>query len=474
MAIGDIFHVNEFKAKIDELQKETIQLQAKKNNLETSNQHLQAKEADLETHNQQLQVEIKDLKSKADLKLSLKQMEPIELNKVIADKEKDIETKAQQVKASLQQINQLNAQIMQLKDKLNGIKADISQLSPELEMSAYGFYQPQYDFATSLGYKEKLQTIRDQQKAMIKAKHAVSFNSNWQVNGSDTEGRKMNRNNIKAILRSFNNECTDAINKVSYSNFERIQTRIERSFEQHNKMYRVVQIEMQRRYLQLKLQELHLAFEYRQKVQAEKEQLREERAREREEKALQREIKAQHKMIDKEINHYTKAIEELETRQVASENDQSLRKEIEALKAKLADYHTKKAAVDYRESNATAGYVYIISNIGSFGKNIYKIGVTRRLDPMDRINELGSASVPFKFDVHAIIFSENAYALESELHNRFAKDRINMVNNRKEYFHITIDAIETELKKYKNITVDFREVPEAEEYRESLALTKAE
>ena len=126
--------------------------------------------------------------------------------------------------------------------------------------------------------------------------------------------------------------------------------------------------------------------------------------------------------------------------------------------------------MDYREENATAGYVYIISNVGSFGKNVFKIGVTRRLDPW-MINELGSASVPFKFDVHALIFSENAYQLESELHQRFSQKRVNMVNNRKEYFHISINEIEDELKKYSNLTVDFKEAPEAEEYRESLAIS---
>lgn len=119
--------------------------------------------------------------------------------------------------------------------------------------------------------------------------------------------------------------------------------------------------------------------------------------------------------------------------------------------------------------NATAGYVYIISNIGSFGPDVIKIGVTRRLDPMDRIDELGSASVPFKFDVHALIFSYDAYALESELHQRFDKQRVNKVNNRKEYFRVPITEIKKVLEEYKDLTVDFNETPDAPEYRESLA-----
>lgn len=443
MSLGDLFRISEFKNTIQKSKVEIVQLE--------------------ET--------IDKLKKQNDIKLSLQQMKPEQLDQLINSKRKTLDELDKQIDlADKKRINALS-EIEKQSDMLNEIKADISDLSPDLEMSSYGLYQPQYDFSDSLGYKDRLQEIREQQKNLIKNKAACIFNNHWQVNGSIVQGRKMNRNNIKAILRSFNNECTDAINKVSYSNFDRIKTRIIRSFNQHNKMYEVVEISMVNNYLQLKLKELHLAFEYRQKVQEEKDKLREQRAREKEEKALQREIKAQQKMLNKQIDHYSKAIQELQKRQTEDPRNEGLIAEIEKLKQKLTQYEDKKAAVDYREENATAGYVYIISNVGSFGKNVFKIGVTRRLDPMDRINELGSASVPFKFDVHALIFSENAYQLESELHQRFSQKRVNMVNNRKEYFHISINEIEDELKKYSNLTVDFKEAPEAEEYRESLAIS---
>lgn len=124
--------------------------------------------------------------------------------------------------------------------------------------------------------------------------------------------------------------------------------------------------------------------------------------------------------------------------------------------------------MDYRESNARAGYVYIISNIGSFGNDVVKIGVTRRLEPLERINELSSASVPFKFDVHALIFSYDAYTLESQLHQHFSAHRINKVNNRKEFFKVSIEDIEEVLVSHKNLTIDFEKMAEAQEYRESL------
>ena len=126
--------------------------------------------------------------------------------------------------------------------------------------------------------------------------------------------------------------------------------------------------------------------------------------------------------------------------------------------------------MDYRLENIGAGYVYIISNIGAFGENIFKIGVTRRLEPLDRIRELSSASVPFKFDVHALIFSYQAYNLEKELHNLFDNKRVNLVNNRKEFFNISIEEVETALSKYKDLTFEFNKIPDAEEYRETLKL----
>ena len=146
---------------------------------------------------------------------------------------------------------------------------------------------------------------------------------------------------------------------------------------------------------------------------------------------------------------------------------------IDELQKNVEESEAKKKDLDYRQENATAGYVYIISNIGSFGKDIVKIGVTRRLDPMERIDELGSASVPFKFDVHALIFSYDAYSLETELHSRFADRRINKVNNRKEYYRVAISEIKDALSEYKDLTVDFNEIPEAPEYRESLAMTNS-
>ena len=123
--------------------------------------------------------------------------------------------------------------------------------------------------------------------------------------------------------------------------------------------------------------------------------------------------------------------------------------------------------IDYREANQRAGYVYIISNIGAFGENVYKIGMTRRLDPQDRVDELGDASVPFNFDVHAMIFSDDAPALETALHKAFEDRKLNMVNTRREFFNVTLDEIKEVVKENFDKTVEFVDVPDAEQFRVS-------
>ncbi|MGF2385180.1 DUF4041 domain-containing protein [Lentilactobacillus otakiensis] len=436
MAFSDLFKINKFKEQITKLSQD----------------------------NQKLVDETSKLKKSLDLQLSVQQMKPLELENLITEK-------SNKIAELTPKLSNLEIEITKQEQTVEELKAEVGDLEANKEMSGYGLYTPHYEFATSSGYKEKLTEIRDLQKQAIKTRSAVQFDSRWTVNGSLSKGNRMMRNNIKAIFRSFNNECTDAINKVTYSNYERVVKRIEKSFIQHNKMYEVENVQMLPNYLQLKYSELDLAFSYAQKKQEEKDLLREQREKEREDKKLQQEIKQERKKVDKEIQHYDQAIEELQSRmKLESSDKEGLQAEIEKLRHELDSLHDKKSDIDYRESNATAGYVYIISNIGSFGKNIVKIGVTRRLEPLDRINELSSASVPFKFDVHALIFSQDAYALESELHERFADNRVNKVNNRKEYFKIGIEEIEEELKKYQDVTVDFHENPDAEEYRESLSL----
>ncbi len=192
----------------------------------------------------------------------------------------------------------------------------------------------------------------------------------------------------------------------------------------------------------------------------------------REEAKLAKEIEEERKKLEKEQQHYQNALQRINAQlEAASDADRAAIEEKKAeLMAQLDKIDKEFADVDYREANQRAGYVYVISNIGAFGENVYKIGMTRRLDPQDRVDELGDASVPFNFDVHAMIFSNDAPKLEAALHNAFADRKLNFVNQRREFFNVSLDEIKQVIKDNYDKSVEFVELAPAEQYRESLKL----
>lgn len=290
------------------------------------------------------------------------------------------------------------------------------------------------------------------------------------LDGSQAKGKTMQKQLIKAMIRGFNGEVDGHLVKVSASNLEKKITSVKKSFEQLNKMYERNQIRLANNYLALKIDELRLAAEYELKKQEEKEILREQRAKEREDKKLQAEIAAKRKQVEKDRKHFSQMVNNVEKLLLTATDEKKIKldAQLKEYQEKLAEIEEMEEDIDYREGHATAGYVYVISNLGAFGEDVYKIGVTRRLEPLDRIRELGSASVPFQFDVHALIFSENAFALEKELHDKFDKYKINKINSRKEYFKVPFSEIKSTLENHKELTIELAEEAEAFEYRQGL------
>lgn len=306
-----------------------------------------------------------------------------------------------------------NDEINELNSTIKGLKKSIITFSDEILVQNFGLYEPRYSFLNADSYKAELTNIRNMQKAMIKDGSAVSGSADWQVNGSVVRGRKMIKDMQKLLLRAFNSECDEIINKIKYNNYNSSVKKMERSFNAIAKLGVTMAISITSDYYDLKIQELQLSLEYQIQKQREKEEKAELRAQQREEARLQKELKEQRKNIDKERKHYEQALSNI-NKQLSSSSDEDtedLNKKKEEIIQSLSDIDTKIKNIDYREANQKAGYVYVISNIGSFGEGIYKIGMTRRLNPQERVDELGDASVPFKFDVHAMIFSEDAPAL---------------------------------------------------------------
>lgn len=389
--------------------------------------------------------------------------EAVNLQAMIAELQKNFSVLQSELKKKQEELQKIESDI-------NSKRSQLIIMDDEILVQEFGLYRPTFDFASSLDYKEQLASIRALQKDLIKNKDAVAGDMNWQVNGSVSKGKKMVSDTQKLLLRAFNNECDDIVSKVKYTNFDASLDRIYKSAEAISKLGSTMSISVTRQYIDAKVKELRLAFEYQQKKQQEKEELKAAREEQREQAKILKEIEEQKRKIEKEQNHYKSAYDKLLKQLSADPENAELLEKKNQLENHLRDIDKALSDIDYRQTNMKAGYVYVISNIGAFGENVYKIGMTRRLEPQDRIDELGDASVPFRFDVHAMIFTDDAPALENALHHAFENRKLNMVNQRKEFFNVTLDEIKDVVKKNFDKTVEFYDVPDAEQYRVSLKM----
>ena len=361
----------------------------------------------------------------------------------------------------------LEKEIDKRTSKIDTLKKEAIFFEDAITFQEFGLYTPRYNFVTSEEYKEELDNIRDAQKKLIKSDKAIIGATTWTVNGSKSKGNKMIADMKKLFLRAFNSDCEDVISKVKYNNFDMSLKKIHQSANSIERLGKSMSLKITPKYIDWKEEELTLAFEYQQKKQEEKEAQKAARAEMREAARHQKEIEAQRKKIEKEQTHYQTAYEKLLKQLEENPDNADLLTKKSELENQLNDIDKAIKDIDYREANQRAGYVYIISNIGAFGENVYKIGMTRRLDPQDRVDELGDASVPFNFDVHAMIFSDDAPALEAALHKAFEDRKLNMVNTRREFFNVTLDEIKEVVKKNFDKTVEFIDVPDAEQFRVS-------
>ncbi len=368
---------------------------------------------------------------------------------------------------ALSEAERLRGEADKLRAEVDEKKKFLVTFDDELMLQEFGLYEPRFDFTSVEQYKDELKRLRDEQKRAVRSMNDQAKHTQWTVNNSKAQGRKMVGDIVRLLIRAFNGECDEIVRKVKFSNIDASVSAIQKSAETISKLGRVIGISVPQDYVELKKREAYLSYEYAHFKQQEKERLRELREQEREEAKLRREIAEQRKKLDKERKQYEKALADID-RQIAGASGE----ELDALNAKRAEIvanlgEVDKATqdIDYREANQKAGYVYVISNIGSFGEGVFKIGMTRRLDPMERVMELSDASVPFNFDVHAMIFTEDAPGLEAALHREFENRKINRVNQRREFFRVTLDEIKDVVLRSYDKTVEFVDVPDAEQYR---------
>lgn len=324
-------------------------------------------------------------------------------------------------------------------------------------LQAMGVYKYHHPLENVPAYEDKLDDIRAEIKRMIEAKSAVYSDTQFTLENSIAKGSKLTGDLAKLCLRSFNIEAETAIKTMRAGSLEMAKGRLQKSKTTIEKLGSMMSIKISDEYFALRLIELELVSDYLVKKQEEKEAEREERARLREEKKVAEELERQREKLEKELVKYQTALER------AGDNPEG-REEFEK---KIADIESAIEENDYRLKNTRAGYVYVISNPGAFGEEVVKIGMTRRLEPMDRIKELGDASVPFPFEVHLLHFDDDAFALESKLHNHFSERRLNLVNTRKEFFFANGEEVKEAIVKGFGLTVEFVKDVASEQYLQS-------
>ncbi|MBC5996348.1 DUF4041 domain-containing protein [Romboutsia hominis] len=377
--------------------------------------------------------------------------------------------------------NEFKGDIKKLEEELNNVSNKLELTTEvlnyqELEEDLYtfqvGMFDKKYEYELSEEYNEQLKLNRVKQKEVVKKGEALNtkdINDIFSYSVKDSEKKRYINNIHKLIIRTFNNECDIIINKLSVANIENSRKRLESAKEQINKLVLILRISINMEYYKLKVDELQLQYEYLIKIQEEREEQREIKERMREEAKIQAEINKLEKEAEKEQLMYEKMLEKVkaELEKASLEEKSILELKIQNLEKNLKEAEEKMKRAESMAQKTRAGYVYIISNIGSFGEDVYKIGMTRRLEPMDRVKELSDASVPFSFDVHAMIYSEDAPTLEKDLHNKFNEKRLNKINLRKEFFNVKLSEIEEEVNNITGASIKFTKLAEALEYRQS-------
>lgn len=359
---------------------------------------------------------------------------------------------------------ELEISINNLKKEKSELESIIKELDSDILLKTIDISE--YLNISSQEIKTKLQMLKLEQDNLVKDNKAITI---IKFASSQT----IINNNIKQILRCFNSDCKNIIDSLTIRNIDTCRNKIQKAYSTLNAIFKSDNIALSENYYELKLKELTLVYSYIKQTEIEKEQQKAIREQLIEEEKVRKEIEREKEKIDKEEKQFKNEISKLMNylnKTTVDVEKQLYIDKIKDLEEKLKLLEKDKENVLQREQNTRAGYVYIISNIGSFGENIYKIGMTRRLEPMDRIKELSSASVPFQFDVHALIFSEDAPGLENILHQTFKENQVNKVNPKKEFYNIDLDKIKDVVKNNYNNTVNFTDYAEAYEYRESIKI----
>lgn len=421
-----------------------------------------------------------------------------------------VETQKKNYEIVKNNVVSLNTKLTYMKNQLSNYEEDLYKHESKYSTDDYDLYKYIFTNETPDSFKEKIEDNYIKGQILFDSGLAVIDTSEKYVGEEDISFNRRSQNIMKNMINLFNAECNQIFDKLTIRNVNKMIEKLNKVKDNINKINKVNANHyyyISDEYYKIKIDEIQLKFEfetakqkYKDEQDAIKAQMREEQ---REEKKLVKEreiaLKAAAKAEKEEHEFEYKlriAREELEATMAAhlalkeqedkdKFNAELQEKDNEAKEKELAmnemiskleeDLRLAQEAKERNKSMAQqtrSGYVYIISNVGSFGDGVVKIGMTRRLEPMDRVKELGDASVPFGFDVHALIYSKDAPALENELHKQFADNRVNLVNLRKEFFNVHVNDVSNYLLEKGFDMSKMNILPDASEYYESMSIRK--
>ncbi|HEX6342021.1 DUF4041 domain-containing protein [Umezawaea sp.] len=372
----------------------------------------------------------------------------------------DDSARVERIRMMEAQLQDVLAQVSRARAELEAVRDELINASDTALLQSAGVYAYAHPLDDAAGYKERITAIKEDTKAFVRTGNAVQATTNWQVNGSTVEGKKMVDDFSKLLLRAYNTEADNCVRTVRPQSRQNSVERLTKISETIARLGRSMEIRIDERYHRLRCAEIVLTADHRAKVEAEKEEARAVREEVKEQAAAARDYERARAKWDKEKAHAESSLAAL-VRRGDGESVAAL-----GLRSRLEEIEADRLVVEEMAGNARSGHVYVISNIGAFGEGVVGIGMTRRLDPHDRIRELGDGSVPFRFDVHAVVPHRDALGLLRGLQERFASRRLNQVNHRREFFRVAPAEVLTVLRESVDV-VEFVERAEASEWRAS-------
>lgn len=375
-------------------------------------------------------------------------------------------------------VQSLQRQADDIKDKIElgqpiylKLRDELALKKNQLKYIDAGLFPPTFKFDDSQSLKNEIAECIERQYQIIESGRATSAYSNWEWFGSKSKGNQMVTAYQGLLLKAFNSEF-DMIRKVMrHSSYDTALNKLNRLEHQLEKLGETANVTISNEYLNLKVEELtiwHRELVHKEEINQQKKQ-QQELLREQ-----AKQVGADTDELEDEIDY--KKSDLIKAQKLAKElhgaNALNMEQKIASMQEEIEQLESKFERAISQAQITRAGYIYVISNIGSFGDNVVKIGMTRRLEPMDRVNELGDASVPFRFDVHALAFVSDAPQIERELHNKFSEKRVNTENHRKEFFRVTPQEV-AEAMEELGIEADWYFEVEAKEFRESHLIREA-